>query len=131
MTTATIAPTAASHHDLLRSITALVREVGAAAALDTLRRDQVAFRVAGEPQQRAAFHETLAVFHVWAVDRLLRAGLSDTAVLWHPLTDERSPLSWWDLGTLRSPAARERFVASTSAASWEPAPALPELLVAA
>jgi hypothetical protein len=69
----------------------------------------VAFRVPGEPVTQARHHETLAVFHVWAVDRLLAAGLSDTAVLWHPLTDERSPLTWWDLGTLRS-SARTRAV---------------------
>ena len=123
--------TTTTHHDLLRSITALVRDAGPAAALDALRRDRVAFRVPGEPVSQARHHETLAVFHVWAVDRLLAAGLSDTAVLWHPLTDERSPLTWWDLGTLRSSAARERFVPSTSAASWEPAPTVPDLLVAA
>ena len=59
---------------------------------------------------------------MWAVDRLVQAGLSDLAILWHPLTDDRSPLAWWDDATLASRAARDSFVPSTSAAAWEPQP---------
>lgn len=120
-----------THLDLVRSITGLVRTVGPAAALEALRRDQVPMSVPGDLAAAASYHETLAVFHVWAVERLVAAGLSDVAVMWHPLTDPRTPLSWWDLDTLRSDAARDHFVASTTAAAWEPAPCPPQVLVAA
>jgi hypothetical protein len=123
-----------THVDLLRTITALVRDAGPAAALDTLRRDRPAITVPGPVSgaaTAAGYHDTLAVFHVWAVDRLLSAGLSDLAVLWHPLTHPESPLAWWDASTLASDAARDRFVASTEAAVGEPAPFEPRVLLAA
>jgi hypothetical protein len=119
-----------AHLDLLRTVTALVRSVGPAAALDTLRAEQTTIPVPGA-DAAPGHHETLAVFHVWAVDRLVGAGLSDLAVLWHPLTDERSPLVWWDHSTLASPAARHGFVPSTLARPGEPAPLEPVALLAA
>lgn len=121
-----------THVDLLRTITALVRDAGPAAALDTLRRDRPSITVPGlRPAGVAGYHDTLAVFHVWAVDRLLSAGLSDLAVLWHPLTHPESPLSWWDAATLASDEARDGFVASTRARAGEPAPFEPQALLAA
>lgn len=121
-----------THVDLLRTITALVREAGPAVALDALRRDRPTIPVPGDRLDATpGYHHTLAVFHVWAVDRLVSAGLSDLAVLWHPLTHEESPLMWWDAATLGSAAAREGFVASTEAESFEPTPVEPQLLLAA
>lgn len=124
------------HVELLRTITALVRDAGPAAALDELRATRPALvpaRLDHAPAHELhdGFHDTLAVFYVWAVDRLVQAGLSDTAILWHPLTDVRSPSAWWDEATLASSTARESFVPSTSAESWEPAPTLPLVLLAA
>ncbi len=115
------------HVELLRMLTALVRDAGPSAALDELRSGRPALvpakldHVAAD-QLHDGYHETLAVFYVWAVDRLVQAGLSDLAILWHPLTDARSPLAWWDEATLDSAEARDRFVASTTAAAWEPQP---------
>lgn len=109
------------HVDLLRTITRLVRDAGPAAALDALRRSRPDL-AASSPVGGSGYHDTLAMFHVWAVDRLVAAGLSDTAILWHPLTDVRSPLSWWDAETLVSIEARTHAVASTLAEAWEPAP---------
>jgi hypothetical protein len=121
-----------SHVDLLRTITALVRDAGPAAALDALRRDEPTIPVPGDRLDATpGYHDTLAVFHVWAVDRLLSAGLSDLAVLWHPLTHQDSPLMWWDVATLASTEARQGFVASTIAASFEPMPSEPRVLLAA
>ena len=122
-----------THVDLLRTITALVRDAGPAAALDTLRRDRPSIPVPGVAggAPTVGYHHTLAVFHVWAVDRLVSAGLSDLAVLWHPLTHPESPLSWWDAATLASDEARDGFVASTRATPGEPTPLEHQLLLAA
>ncbi len=119
-----------THLELLRTITALVRSAGPAAALEALREQQPTIPVPGG-DAHPGYHETLATFHVWAVHRLVEAGLSDVAVVWHPLTDARSALAWWDPATLRSDAARRWFVASTLAEPWEPVPAPAGRLVAA
>lgn len=113
-----------THIDLISTITRLVRGVGASGAIHHLRVTRPAI-------DNGRYHDTLAVFYVWAVDRLVSAELSDTAILWHPLTDNQSPLAWWDADTLRSDAAATRFVASTLALPGEPAPTDPRLLLAA
>ena len=101
-----------------------VRTMGAAATLAELRRSRPAITTDG-------YHDTVAVFYVWAVDRLVAAGLSDSQIHWHPLVDGGSVHAWWDDTTLRSQRARERFVASTRALVGEPAPFEPRALVAA
>ena len=113
-----------SHVDVLRTTTHLVREHGAGAALDELRRTRPALH-AGE------YHDTRAMFLVWAVDRLVASGLSDVAVLWHPLTDVRTIEAWYDGETLASDAARTGFVPATLALVDEPTPGEPRLLAAA
>ena len=80
-----------THVELITSLTHRVRQVGAAVALDELRASRPAIV---SPCGAAGPHDTLAVFYVWAVDRLVGAGLNDVSVLWHPLTDVRSPRSW-------------------------------------
>ena len=113
-----------THLDILRTTTTLVREQGAASALAELRRTRPALR-------HGEYHDTCAVFVVWAVDRLVTSGLSDVAVLWHPLTDSRSIEAWYDTTTLASGAAHEGFVPATLALVDEPTPAEPLQLVAA
>ncbi len=112
-----------THVELLLALTSRIRAVGPAAALDELR----AGVGADHPVAR---HHTLAVFFVWAVARLVDAGLSDAGVLWHPLTDPRSPLAWYDAETLASEEARSSFVPSTLAAAGDPVPEPPRVLVA-
>jgi hypothetical protein len=112
-----------THIDLISTITRLVRGVGASGAIHHLRVTRPAI-------DGGRYHDTLAVFYVWAVDRLVSAGLSDTAVLWHPLTDNRSPLAWWDVETLLGDDAARRFVPSTRALPNEPQPIEPRLLLA-
>ena len=72
-----------THVELISTITRAVRDRGAAAALAELRTARPAFTTVG-------YHETIAVFYVWAVDRLVAAGRSDRQILWHPLTDSRT-----------------------------------------
>ena len=99
-------------------VLALVHDRGAAGALAALRADRPVI-VDG------AYHDTRAVFLVWAVDRLVSAGLSDMAVLWHPLVHVDSPLAWWPAAVLESDAARTGFVAPVGLAADEPRPAEP------
>jgi hypothetical protein len=125
-----------THVEFLRTLTALVRDAGPAGALDELRASRPVLVPAKVDHVHPSaahdgYHETLAVFYVWAVDRLVQAGLSDLAILWHPLVDDRSPLAWWDESTLASAPAREQFVASTTAAAWEPMPMLPAAVLIA
>jgi hypothetical protein len=62
---------------------------------------------------------------VWAIARLVNAGLTDTRILWHPLADLRSAEAWWSVATLRTIEAHAHFVPSTLAAPGEPAPSEP------
>lgn len=113
-----------THVEFITSLVRSVRTVGAAATLDDLRATRPAI-VDG------AYHDTVAVFFVWAVDRLVTAGLTDFAVVLHPLTDAHSPLAWWEAETLALPLAREYFVPSTRALPFEPQPRDSHDLVAA
>jgi len=118
-----------SHSAFIASIASSVRDAGAVATLDTLRRTHpTMFGTDGAP---IAYHDTLAVFSVWAVDRLIAAGLTDSRILWHPLTDVRTPLAWWDADTLATIEAIAGFVPSTKALPNEPAPFEPRVLLAA
>ncbi len=113
-----------THVELITTITRAVRAGGAAAALDELRTTAPVIA-------HGDYHDTLAVFYVWAVDRLVAAGLTDFAIILHPLTHWGTPLAWWDEATLASDAARTHFVPSTLALVSEPQPAEPHDLVAA
>ena len=88
-----------THVEFITSLTLRVRLAGAAVALDELRATRPAMI---SPAGAVGYHDTLAVFYVWAIDRLIAAGLNDVRVLWHPLVDVRSPRSWWDDDTLAS-----------------------------
>lgn len=89
----------------------------------TIRRVRAAGPVAAHTELVAdGHHATLATFWVWAIDRLVTAGLSDMQILWHPLTDARSPLAWYPADVLASDAAREHFVPATLALAHEPQP---------
>lgn len=118
-----------THTDFLSSILRTVRASGAASALEQLRRERPAFHV--DATGGAMYHDTLAVFFVWAVDRLVAGGLSDLGVLWHPLVESHSPQVWWSAATLASAEAGQHFVASELARAGEPQPLEPQVLVAA
>jgi hypothetical protein len=113
-----------THTEFLSSILRTVRETGAVSALDQLRSERPSFDGAG-------YHDTKAVFYVWAIDRLVAGGLSDFGVLWHPLLEAHSPQVWWSAATLASAAAADRFVPSELACAGEPQPREPKVLLAA
>lgn len=114
-----------SHTSFVGGLVDLVREHGAAAALTALRAERPALR-------DGRYHDTEAVFFVWAVERLLDAGLTRTAVLWHPLVHADSPAAWWSTEVLDSAEAFDHFVVPTGLAAGEPCPLEPrDHLVAA
>ena len=118
-----------THTEFLSSILRTVRASGAAVALEQLRTDRPAFH--SDADQVAVYHDTRAVFYVWAIERLVTGGLSDFGVLWHPLLDSRSPLVWWSAATLASADATEHFVHAELARPTEPQPVEPMVLLAA
>lgn len=58
----------------------------------------------------SGYHDTLTVYYVWAVDRLLERRSRIDAVLADDAVDRRAALAWWDSATLFSVAARAHFV---------------------
>lgn len=104
----------------LHGLLASVRARGAAATQADLDRERPAFHVL--PDGSAVYHQTVATFMVWAIDRLVDAGLSDMGVLWHPLVQVESARAWWSDEVLASPAAIDGFVPSDTALAHEPRP---------
>lgn len=102
----------------------LVRRHGGPGALRRLRHAIPRYNEAnGTPNtDHGGYHDTLTVFYTWAVGRLVDAGLSTTAILWHPLVSRTAPLAWWDRETLLSVDARRHFVPSSLALPGDPAP---------
>lgn len=118
-----------THTEFITSIANGVRDAGAVATLDALRAARADMPAADGGMM--AYHDTIVVFFVWAVDRLATAGLDDVRIMWHPLTDVRSPLTWWDARALASIEAMSSFVASTKALPGEPAPFEPRAILLA
>lgn len=118
-----------THLDFITAIARSIRSVGAPETLAELRRTQP--NMMGADLRPMPFHDTTAVFTVWAVDRLVAAGLANTRILWHPLTDPRSVLSWWDAAELATAQAAVSFLPSTRALPGEPTPVEARALLAA
>lgn len=116
MVSMSTSPIALDLHGLLAS----VRARGGAATLAALDLERSAFHVRADGT--AVYHQTVAAFVVWAIDRLVDAGLSDMGVLWHPLVQAESARAWWTDETLAGDAATERFVPSDKALAHEPQP---------
>jgi len=110
-----------AHRDLVLATAALIRRSGAAETLGLLR-----LTLGSLPR----YHDTRTVFTVWAVDRLLAAGLSTTALLWHPLLAPGSELAWWDAADLDSALAARQFVAPTRYSTGDPLPEEPHSTLA-
>jgi len=107
-----------THEGHLLACISLVRRLGPVEALAALRAAIPPYNestgVANTPT--GGYHDTITAYFVWAVHRLLEAGESTTAIMWHPLCDRDALLHWWDRTTLMSPAARAHWVAPTKVA---------------
>ena len=117
-----------THEAHLLACASLVRRHGDVAALRILReaipRYNESTGVANTPI--GGYHDTLTVFYVWAVNQLLRRGLTVTQVLHHPSVDRQAAFTWWDRETLFSVDARARWLAPTRAGDADEAPAEPD-----
>ncbi len=117
-----------THEAHLLVCASLVRCHGDSEALSILRkaipRYNEATGVANTPT--SGYHDTLTVFYVWAVNRLLAMGLTHTQLLHDESVDRQAALSWWDRETLFSVDARVHWVRPTRAGDAHVAPAEPD-----
>lgn len=88
-----------------------MRGHGAAGALRLLRDAippyNVSTGVANTTTSR--YHDTITVYYVWAIHRLLAAGLTAAEILADPLVGRTAALIFWDRDVLMSPTARARW----------------------
>jgi hypothetical protein len=106
-----------THEGHLLACTSLVRRHGPVDALRILRDAIPRYNEATGVANTATsgYHDTITVYFVWAIHRLVDAGSANSDVLLHPLVDRRALLEWWDPATLMSPAARAAWVEPTRA----------------
>lgn len=116
-----------THEAHLLACVSLIRHHGAAGALAILRSAIPAYNeatgVANTPT--GGYHDTITVYYVWAIDRLLAEGLDIPGILLNPLVERTALLAWWDRDTLMSPTARAGWVEPTDRASADDGRPLP------
>lgn len=116
-----------THEGHVLACVSLTLRHGAAEALGLLRTAIPRYNnlTGVENTTTSGYHDTLTVYYVWAVDRLLERGCDVAAVLANDTVDRRAALAWWDADTLFSAAARARFVAPHLAGDGGPSPSEP------
>lgn len=104
-----------THEAHLLACISLVRRHGPAAALRILRASIPRYNEATGVANTTTggYHDTITVYFVWAIDRLLGDGMDTASVLRDPAVERTALLAWWDRETLMSPTARARWVAPT------------------
>ena len=116
-----------THEAHLLACVSLVRRNGAAAALAVLREAiplyNEATGVANTPT--GGYHDTLTVFYVWAVARLLESGCTTPEILNDPSVDRQAALAWWPRDKLFSESARAHFIEPTLPGDGNGPPAEP------
>ena len=113
----TLAKTEWTHEAHLLACLELVHRFGPGEALAILRAAippyNEATGVANTPT--GGYHDTITVYYVWAIDRLLGAGKNVAEVLADHLSERTALLDWWDRDILMSSAARTAWVPPTVA----------------
>jgi hypothetical protein len=102
-----------THRGHVTAAYALVRRLGAPAALAALREGIPRYNasVGTANTDSSGYHDTITAYYVWAISRLVDDGADLDAVLAHPLAGARAPLAFWTAETLFSVAARRGWVA--------------------
>jgi hypothetical protein len=107
-----------THDGHLLACISLVRRHGAVEALRVLRGAippyNVATGVANTPT--GGYHDTITVYYVWAIDRLLARGLTTEEILAHSIVERTAAFAHWDRDVLMSPAARAAWMPPQRAA---------------
>ena len=62
------------------------------------------------------YHDTITVYYVWAIDRLLTLGLTAEEILADPIVERTAAFAHWDREVLMSPAARATWMPPQRAA---------------
>jgi len=113
-----------THEGHLLACIALVRRHGAADALRFLRGAIPLYNEATGVANTldSGYHDTITVYFVWAIDRLLTAGVTTPAIVSDPSVERTALLGWWDRDTLMSRAARAAWLAPTGGDNAGPIP---------
>lgn len=93
----------------------LVLRTGASRALATLREAIPRYNISTNTPNTdtGGYHDTLTVYYVWAIDELLRDGISPENVVSQPLVSRTAALDFWERDELFSVEARRHWVAPT------------------
>jgi len=93
----------------------LILRSGASRALATLREAIPRYNVSTNTpnSDSGGYHDTLTVYYVWAIDELLRQGVSAEEITADPLVSRTAPLEFWNSDELFSVDARRHWVAPT------------------
>lgn len=115
MTACRLAKSDWTHEAHVQAGLSLVLRLGAHRALETLREAIPRYNVSTNTPNTdtGGYHDTLTVYYVWAIDELLRQGVSPEGVVSHPLVSRTAPFDYWTREELFSVEARHHWVAPT------------------
>lgn len=104
-----------THEAHVQAGLSLVLRMGASRALATLREAIPRYNISTNTPNTdtGGYHDTLTVYYVWAIDELLRDGISPENVVSQPLVSRAAALNFWERDELFSVDARRHWVAPT------------------
>ncbi len=104
-----------THEAHVQAGLSLVLRMGPRQALATLREAIPRYNVSTNTPNTdtGGYHDTLTVYYVWAIDELLRQGVSPEDVVAQPLVSRTAALEFWNRNELFSVEARRRWMAPT------------------
>lgn len=102
-----------THEAHVQAGLSLVLRLGAKQALATLREAIPRYNVSTNTPNTdtGGYHDTLTVYYVWAINELLRDGISPENIVTHPLVSRTAALDFWNRDDLFSVDARRHWVA--------------------
>ena len=104
-----------THEAHVQAGLSLVLRMGASRALATLREAIPRYNISTNTPNTdtGGYHDTLTVYYVWAIDELLRDGISPKDIVSQPLVSRTAALQFWERDDLFSVQARRHWVAPT------------------
>ena len=104
-----------THEAHVQAGLSLVLRMGASQALATLREAIPRYNVSTNTPNTdtGGYHDTLTVYYVWAIDELLRDGISPENIVSQQLVSRTAALDFWSRDELFSVEARRHWVAPT------------------
>jgi hypothetical protein len=104
-----------THEAHLQAGLSMILRMGTSRALATLREAIPRYNISTNTPNTdwGGYHDTLTVYYVWAIDELLRQGVSPEDITTHPLVSRTAPLDFWNDDELFCVDARRHWVAPT------------------